>query len=351
MHGKKSILVVEYNAGTGRGAARLPNGRYRLNTEAAPGTIVCECLGPQRRYEGTVEVFEDSSIKAYEYALYGEVRRQEGYLEYPLPNECFRDAWTRIVYDEETKYSILELLLKIHRLEDSILRLFSINKAILVHGPPGVGKTTLCRAVAQRFCIRTGEPYLLREISCAQIFSKFYGESVRTVAGIFGTSDSRVIFLVDEVESLLMHRGLLFGKNEPNDTLRIVNTLLGILDQRKSIFIFTSNFIEELDHAFIDRCDLVLEMGALAPGGIYELVREVLYRLMDAGALECHALMEHGDAQAVQEHGDPASQRLLGIAGRMAGMSGRKIKKIIFSALGGAPETIAQLLEKINESI
>lgn len=119
----------------------------------------------------------------------------------------------------------------------------SWNKIILLHGPPGTGKTSVCRGIAQKLAKRYSARYngkYFVEINAHSLFSKFFSESGKLVQQMFEkisdiASDSKsfVCLLIDEVESLAHSRAAAASGNEPSDAIRVVNALLTQLDRLK----------------------------------------------------------------------------------------------------------------------
>ena len=71
-----------------------------------------------------------------------------------------------------------------------------------MHGPPGTGKTSLCKALAQKLAIRFGHRFpqgLLIEVNAHSLFSKWFSESGKLVAKLF----AKITEMVEDPECLV----------------------------------------------------------------------------------------------------------------------------------------------------
>jgi SpoVK/Ycf46/Vps4 family AAA+-type ATPase len=153
--------------------------------------------------------------------------------------------------------------------------LVSCHRLLLLHGPPGTGKTSLCRALAHKLLARSAGRYAhgsLLELNAHSLFSKWFSESGKLVGAVFGKvrellddADAFVAVLLDEVESLAASRAAALNGSEPSDAVRVVNAVLTQLDSLKgyanALVLATSNITAALDAAFADRADLSLYIG------------------------------------------------------------------------------------------
>lgn len=282
--------------------------------------------------------------------------------EWALPAKEFDGLWESLLYEVGLKERLLRYaasaLLFTERGVDPCL--VSWNRIVLLHGPPGTGKTSLCKALAQKLSIRFKSRYSmcqLIEVNAHSLFSKWFSESGKLVAKLFQKiqemveEESNLVFvLIDEVESLAAARQAAISGSEPSDSIRVVNALLTQMDKLKSwpnvIILTTSNITTAIDIAFVDRADIKAYVGPPTLKARYEILRSCLQELLRVGILtypqgsnlpcilNYSTLKEKEHCpEAKEPHDTLHLSKLLHEAAKLCeGLSGRSLRKLPFLA-------------------
>lgn len=268
-----------------------------------------------------------------------------------LPAKEFHYLWESLYFDSHIKEDLLHfvetsMIFSDHGVNSNII---SWNKVVLLHGPPGTGKTSLCKALAQKVAIRLGDRFShseLVEINSHSLFSKWFSESGKLVMKLFNemksileNSQVLVCILIDEVESLAHARKACSSGAEPTDSIRVVNALLTQLDQIKRypnvLILTTSNLSEAIDLAFIDRADITQYIGQPTHQAIYKIYTSCLKELMRARLMEREEIFELSYLKKLgyeENSSTKNSLKLMELSQESLGLSGRVLRKIPFLA-------------------
>ena len=152
---------------------------------------------------------------------------------FTLPATDFDGLWESLIYDDEVQPKLLRYVSTAMAFSNAGVdqRVISWNRVVLLHGPPGTGKTSLCRGLAHKLAIRLSGSYAqghLVEVNAHSLFSKWFSESGKMVMHMFARirelledGDAFVCVLVDEVESLAATRNAAGSGSEPSDAIRV----------------------------------------------------------------------------------------------------------------------------------
>lgn len=251
-----------------------------------------------------------------------------------MPSQEFHGLWESLIYEEGLKENLLRFVETIMFFSNRQIdpNIISCNRIVLLHGPPGTGKTSLCKSLAQKLSVRMMDRYQfvhLVEINSHSLFSKWFSESGKLVMKLFAKivdliehQGSLVVVLIDEVESIAYARDSV-SSHEPSDSLRVVNAVLTQLDQIRKypnvLILTTSNLTSAIDLAFLDRADIKQFIGNPNAEAILEIYSSAIKELM-----RTKIISSEGDFKSNSE--------LKEICEMSVGLSGRTLRKIPFLA-------------------
>lgn len=252
-----------------------------------------------------------------------------------LPSPAFEPAWSAIKIEEAVRERLLaQALLSLTVRQQLTFEQAPLHGLVLLEGPPGTGKTSLARGLANEVARRLPHSRTrFVEVDPHALTSSALGRSQQAVAKLFDQTLPEMamggvaIVLLDELETLAVSRKRLSMETNPIDVHRATDAALAGMDRltrerRNVLLIATTNFPEALDDAVISRADHIERIGLPGAEARREIIEDTLAAVASAW---------------------PKAGKLAAQAGRLAqaadGLDGRRLRKAIFSAMAADVET------------
>jgi SpoVK/Ycf46/Vps4 family AAA+-type ATPase len=254
-----------------------------------------------------------------------------------LPRPEWRPWWDRIYVPEEAKERLRAYLGFCLRHRGSFDRVaLPVHGIALLHGPPGTGKSSLARGLAEVVAEdlaadASAEETIFAEVDPHALPSQMLGESQRNTMNLLQKSIPELaakgrplIVVIDEVNTLATNRTLATGGRDPVDVMRATEAALRgvdyLADQHDNVAVIaTTNFVASLDDAMIDRLDVAIEIALPDEDSRRKILRDTISEL---------------PASSISE------EDALDIAETLAGHSGRDIRKAVLEAVVTRPVPI-----------
>ena len=168
-------------------------------------------------------------------------------------SEELTEGFDMVIGLEEAKEAITEYVINPIRYKDAYNYKFQDNKAVLLEGPPGTGKTTFAKAVAKEI----NQPFAL--INVAALVNCYIGETGKNIDKVFAylrdyveKNNCGLTVFFDELDEIAKQRG---GDDKASASAvpALLRNMDGVKANKDFLILANTNCMEMLDKGILDR--------------------------------------------------------------------------------------------------